>query len=389
MSDIVLTSEQEKAVTMVVDRINTSTPMTRLGGFAGTGKSLCIKKIIERLNKSMAVCAYTGKAASVLRQKGVQDAKTIHSTIYKPREEVVRGPDGRDRLVVRWGLIGRDELAAEGFIIDEASMVGKEILDDLMSFGLPIIAVGDPGQLPPISKNDVNLMDRPDFTMTEIHRQAADSEIIRLATRIRTEYNFLYTLTEYEGAGLVIAPKCNVRNTADADVFVCGFNRTRAALNDGARRRKNYVDLLVPGEQIIALANDRDLRVFNGLMGIVKEIGETIDTTIYPRGEDPKPVKKITAKVLWDGESEPRETNFSSYAFGGTATDWNTNSAHMGHLVVDDYGYALTCHKSQGSQWNKVVVLNEQAPKLWDQRRWAYTAVTRAARELVLGVDGL
>jgi len=385
-SGITLTDEQQAAVDLVTARFKAQELMTRIGGYAGTGKTTLIQAIRASLNEPLIVCAYTGKAASVLRSKGIDDACTIHSCIYKVAEVLVVDPvTGKKSYKTDWVRKSRDELTAKGFIIDEASMVGKELLDDLQAFGLPLIAVGDPGQLPPISRNDVNLMERPDFVLERIHRQAAESGIIRLATRIRTEPGYYRHIEALESEDVYIASKGQVRHDATADAFICGFNKTRVALNMGVRQRAKRESMLEVGERIICLGNDRFFGLFNGLMGVVKEIHGFEPKDCYPRNGDKFQTTVYRAMVHWDGRDAPNLTPLSTYAIAREKPEQDAIQAHYASAAVIDYGYAITCHKSQGSQFDRVVVINESAPKLWSQERWLYTAVTRAAKTLALG----
>jgi exodeoxyribonuclease-5 len=385
-SNLTLTDEQEKAVSLAVKGIKSGIPMTRIGGYAGTGKTTLIHEVLRRVgNRPTGVVAYTGKAVDVLRGKGIAEARTIHSTIYGMVEEEVWDAKKKEMKIVRsWKRKPAEDIPVSGFIIDESSMVGKELLDDLTALNMPIVAIGDPGQLPPISKSDVNLMADPDMVLSKIHRQAADSGIIRLATQIRHGNG----MDGIDSSDVVIGDKTDVRHDDTADVFICGFNKTRSWLNQAARRRqKRELPFDQPGEKIICLANDRQLGVFNGMTGVVQSLLDTGTRKLYPRNASaPITIDAYKVMVLWDGEIEPREMVFSGWALGtGVKMDWQVSSAHFRDLCVVDYGYAVTCHKSQGSEYDKVVVMNEAAPRLWEQKRWLYTAVTRAAKDLVVG----
>jgi len=386
----VLTDQQAQAVDLAIKAIATNKPMLRIGGFAGVGKSEVIREIVRRVDRPLIPCAYTGKAACVLRDKGIEGARTIHSCIYRLEKVSVKDPNDSKKTIVApsWIRLQRSDLGegVAGFIIDEASMVGKELLEDLMSFGLPIIAVGDPGQLPPVSENDVSLMVEPDFTLTEIHRQAAESGIIQLATRIRTEPGFLQSMSEGGPPDAMIVPMNDARSIADADIHICGFNKSRYSLNMKARRRLGYEAPLVPGERIVCAANNRVFGVFNGLMGTVIEIRDARQLTLFPDGGGSCNVLVYDTLVHWDGDPEPRPVPLSDFALGSAGPiGFKMSDAHHGRMVVADYGYALTCHRGQGSAWDRVVVLNEECPRLWDQARWAYTATTRAVKSVVLG----
>ena len=153
-----------------------SKPIQTLAGYAGVGKTTVIKALQQQL-RNFAVCAYTGKAANVLRKKGVS-ATTIHQRVYRPRKEEEHGEVTFERK-------SYNEICCDGFIIDEASMVDDEIYQDLTSYALPIIFVGDHGQLEPVSGGTLNLMAKPDITLEEIHRNAG--EIAQFAEFIRKE----------------------------------------------------------------------------------------------------------------------------------------------------------------------------------------------------------
>src|ERR1017187_3379494 len=139
-----------------------------LSGFAGTGKSFLINYLVHNHLPNFSVCSYTGKAAHMLRRKGVLNASTIHSLIYLPLLE-----NGKMKLDKNGNpiFVLNPFPMFEGIIIDEASMVSKEIYEDLCSFNVPLIFVGDHGQLEPIGET-INLMKKPDYCLETIHRNA-------------------------------------------------------------------------------------------------------------------------------------------------------------------------------------------------------------------------
>src|ERR1035437_2845026 len=162
-----LSKEQQ---TIVNEVIKLKQLINRIAGFAGTGKSFLIPHILERL-PNFAVCAPTGRAAQILRSKGVENASTIHSLIYKPKMDsygnIILDKNGSPIFILN------PDLPYEGIIADESSMISKELYEDLLSFGIPLICLGDSGQLPPVG-NEMNLMDNPDFTLETIHRNAGE-----------------------------------------------------------------------------------------------------------------------------------------------------------------------------------------------------------------------
>ena len=171
-----LTEEQRSTIKSVLKDLNSERFVT-LGGYAGTGKTTCVNTIVKALeNKKykFAVCAYTGKATNVLRRKGIE-AATIHSTIYRTEKNL-------ETNEVYWTRKPWHEFSHDGFIIDEASMVGEDIHKDLLSFGLPILYVGDHGQLEPVGSK-FNLMQNPNYRLEKIHRNAG--EIAHFAEHLR------------------------------------------------------------------------------------------------------------------------------------------------------------------------------------------------------------
>src|SRR5262249_58694638 len=157
-----LTEEQRAAVEGLISGLSDRQVQT-LGGYAGTGKTTCIREL-SRLRPGFGVCAFTGKAAAILRRKGIGDATTIHGLIYI-REDIA------GELSFR--LRPKPSEDVSGFIVDESSMVAEQVYKDLLSFGLPCIFVGDHGQLEPVA-DKFNLMHRPDFTLEPTHRNAGD-----------------------------------------------------------------------------------------------------------------------------------------------------------------------------------------------------------------------
>lgn len=366
-ASIELSGEQTAAVTAAESfirgalanrsRLDPEQMLFRIGGYAGTGKTTILRALLDRSSHRAAVCAFTGKAASVLRRKGVDGARTIHATAY-------RAIPGTSPL--KFQLRERDEFIAQKiffFVIDEASMVNAPMLHDLQSFGLPIIAVGDPGQLEPVGSGDLNLMGRCDVTLERIHRQAADSPIIELARRIRMDEPWADTRCP---EAIVVRGQDRPVAWDKVDIVLCAFNRTRQRLNGAARKHFGYRGLVAVGERIVCVRNDAGLGVFNGLCGVVVAV-------------DPDSIIPYSAKcmVRWDGEEEAREHCLVFAIEGGP-------HAMRGEEVLVDYAYALTVHKAQGSEWPRVAIIDEQWPQKWDAKRWRYTAVTRASQSVVL-----
>ena len=318
-----------------------------------TGKTHCVRHLYEYLS-GFAICAYTGKASDILRRKGLP-AETIHSTIYRP----VIDDHGR----VAFELKTRQEVGCAGFIVDEGSMVGKSLFADLCSFDLPVIVVGDHGQLPPVGE-DAGLMLNPDVRLEEIHRNAGP--IARFAEHVRKGREAAAWKDTGSGVWLFDRGRQVPDGTLlNADQIICAFNATRVGLNRTMRRLIGKPESPSPGDRIMCLRNDRQSGVFNGQQGTIRKI--------WPRQEmlefDPS---FGTATVVfyhpeaWHAAKAPRYDRHGKFA----------------NRIPFDFAYCVTAHKFQGDEADKVIVFEEKCD-LWEHARWAYTAASRAKRMLL------
>lgn len=352
-----LSREQRQAVEHLLGRVE-SVQLQTLGGYAGTGKTVVVSYLHAALPR-WGACAYTGKAADVLRRKGVR-ALTIHGTIYRPVDRGRGAP-------VEFELKSLPELGVQGFLIDEASMVGRDILRDVLSFGLPVIAVGDHGQLPPVGE-DAGLMRSPDVRLETIHRNAGP--IARFAEHLRTGGD---ARAWPAGGGVRVARRGQATDgdLLAADQIVCAYNRTRVGLNKSVRRLLGRAgDAPQVGDRVICLRNDRSAGVFNGQQGVVEEL--------YP--DDGlmgfRPAYQDWAQVV----------NYDPAAFNAGKPPRLDYRPRPGEMIPFDFAYAVTAHKAQGDEFGAVVVFEERCD-LWEHARWAYTAASRA-RDSVLWVAG-
>ena len=335
----------------------------RLFGYAGVGKTTLARHFAEHAGGDVAFAAFTGKAAHVLRSKGCAGATTIHALIYRPTGDEP-GIEGELSFSIR-----RDAPASKAdlIILDECSMVDEELGRDLLSFGKPVLVLGDPAQLPPVKGGGFFTDAPPDFMLTEIHRQAADNPIIRASMDIRAG-------AEPHDAGgacrIISRDELETDDVIAADQVLVGTNRTRKKFNDRIRSLKEY-DGHTPqaGEKLVCLRNNKKKGLLNGGIWTV-----TLKKT--PRGRKSRMViapedggKQISISVptamFTDGpENVPWEQKRGADEF--------------------DYGYALTVHKAQGSQWDNVVLFDESYAFREHRARWLYTGVTRAAERLTI-----
>ncbi len=362
---IQLTPEQEAAVDAAVRCLDgeTSENLT-IGGLAGTGKTSCVKVVLDRMRekgKHVAVATFAGKAASVLRKKGVHQAQTLHSLMYKP--DKVNGKLVFSKLL---------DLECDAVVVDEASMINTGLYEDLLSFGVPVVFVGDHGQLEPIGDNP-GIMENPHIKLEKIHRQAEDSAILWLAHVFRQgKVPNWGTVTARE---IRLLPKHQVGKVAhEYDVIICGFNKTRNLMNRMVREARGYQEELVVGERLICLKNNR-FGFFNGMMIHIEAIHE--NRRAYS-GSGPVDCYVCDVKTD-DGVLRQKVTVW--LAKGAESKDFPEFGREQ-EVVVADYGAALTCHKSQGSEYEKVLVLEEIWAEKWSPSRWRYTAATRASKEL-------
>lgn len=347
----------------------------RLFGYAGTGKTTLARHIAEGVDGDVLFAAFTGKAAQVLRSKGAPKASTIHSLIYRPRgEETVEDEEtGRKNVLPMFSLNRQSPVSkADLIIIDECSMVDEELGRDLMSFGTPILVLGDPGQLPPVSGGGYFTEHEPDILLEEIHRQARDNPIIDIAQMVREGREIM--LGDY-GESVRIISKSDVTSdlVLDADQVLVGTNRTRRSYNLRLRELKGFDGPLpAAGDKLVCLRNDNTKGLLNGSLWQVTSAPRTVKQTmnLLVRAED-EGIERNSAKIklLKAVFEEP-----------GVDIPWQIKRRHDDF----DYGYALTVHKAQGSQWDEVVLFDESYAFREHRQRWLYTAITRAAERLTI-----
>jgi len=361
---------------------------TTVGGYAGTGKTTLIallRKIIHKKNPKLKVAfaAYTGKAAQVLKNKltasktifKADTIGTIHSLIYSPRI------NGKQQIV---GWDKKDKLDYDLIIIDEASMVGYEIWQDLLSYDTSIIAVGDHGQLPPIGDR-FNLMSNPDHKLEEIHRQAQGNPIIKLSITAREKGQIPFkqysdTVMKVDQGSYVAQELAEqLISQYDQDTLVlCGYNFTRKNLNQSIRQNLGFFDYEPqPGDRVICLRNNHQKGIYNGMLGTIISI-------------NPEDVNWYFAEIKMDDLEENYSGLISKQQFNAEkAMNYTDKRAKIMKGDLFDFGYALTVHKAQGSQAKKVILFEQRFKHMDDEmwRRWLYTGVTRAEEELYIFGD--
>jgi exodeoxyribonuclease-5 len=373
-------------------------------GYAGTGKTVLLSMLRKELDKIFpglraAMITFTGKASTVLETKLRQNnaiyygdfVGTIHSLMYKP--QTIYDPNLKRKVIVGWSKRRTEEILVDVILIDEASMVSNNIMADLSSYKLPIIAFGDNGQLPPINER-TNLLDNPDYKLKEIHRQALESPIIKLAHFVRRggkiPVNAMYSKDVFKLSWK--DPNCQKMldkiKIDDDCIFLCGFNSTRVKLNDIIRKKLGFKHPEpYPTERIICLKNNYNSKLMNGQISTVlwymPEMKNGWRLTILPDDFD-EPFETLANTICFGKEQYPL------YDFLRTkkSADFEREVFKRGFASYDffDYGYACSVHKSQGSEWDRVILF-EQRTHRWDDSyyaKWLYTAVTRAKKKLFI-----
>ncbi|HME29551.1 MAG TPA: AAA family ATPase [Pseudolabrys sp.] len=367
------TPHQEKALKAVANwlrarhRTTGTSQVFRLFGYAGTGKTTLARHIADEADGEVKFAAFTGKAASVMRGKGCRGASTIHGLIYRARES------GKE--IPSFDLWDEAPASKAGLIIiDECSMVDAELGRDLLSFGVPVLVLGDPAQLPPIQGGGFFTAAEPDAMLTEVHRQAQDDPIVQLSVAIRAgEY---IEPGRYGETEVLYKSDLDPQRVLEADQVLVGRNVTRRAYNALVRQRHGFADEMPSvGDKLVCLRNNRKKGLFNGGLWTVKERGEP------KRGTN---AGILSMRLLPDDETTTRGVKVSvrpeCFSGGIEQVDWQRRKLYDEF----DYGYVLTVHKAQGSQWNDVVLFDESFAFPESRERWLYTGVTRAAKKLTM-----
>ncbi|MCK9198102.1 MAG: AAA family ATPase [Bacilli bacterium] len=386
---IIFNDQQEYTINEAIKFYrHSSEQVFQYAGFPGTGKSLVLSEIERRLRiprHRIATMAYTGAAAIVLRMKGIMNASTIHSWLYRVVEDISLDKNGnpqvndyfnRPKFALKFEPKPLDNI--DLIAIDEGGMVPYNMKAEIESRGIKIIVTGDLGQLPPIADKPAYLYDGKVYVLDEIMRQEMNSGKVYIADRIRRGlpihkgfYGDVYIIDQDELTDEMVLY---------SDVVLSGKNSTREYVNNHIRELLGYnSDLPSFGERLICRKNNWNLEIdgismANGLRGAVLN---------YPNihGFDGK---------TYTIDFKP---DYMSSFFPQLSCDYKYLKAPYGNkdaIKYDrfstgekmEYGYGLTVHLSQGSQFNNVVYIEEYLSKDI-QAKLDNTAVTRAINNLI------
>lgn len=377
----------------------TAPQIFRLFGYAGTGKTTLAKHLANQEPGLVLFSAFTGKAAWVMRQRGCDGATTLHSLLYNPVQKnkaklreleqtleaaqaTTVGAEERDwpgieelqrQIAEEQAKLRRPAFElnpaspikeASLLVIDEGSMPDERLAEDALSFGVKVLVLGDPAQLPPVYGKGFFTSQEPDIVLTEIHRQARENPIISMATTVREGGTL--AVGRY-GTSEVVARGDFDRDAVGLDVqIIVGRNETRHRANAHRRAARGFPPGgPVVGDRVVCLRNNHELGLLNGGIWTVDEalsLGDDFIDLVVADEEQTLGVRAHVAPFV--GQPIPFWTAREAEAF--------------------DFGYALTCHKAQGSQWPDVLVVDESHCFRQHARNWLYTAITRASEKVVV-----
>ena len=376
---------------------NRTKQVFEISGRAGSGKTYSIRYILQQLGvpiKKVLFVAFTGKAATVLARNGLP-AMTTCAAFYEFTPEVCRDennkmiilPSGKPKTKLVKKKLSHLKKNYEAIVVDEATMINEQEREDIESFGLPIFALGDLNQLPPVFGKPA-FMNNPDVVLRQIMRQAENDPIVWIANRI----------IEGESLSCGVYGNSCIKKRSDltdmdfkqADMVITGTNRLRHGINQMFREEfKHIVRLEYPhiGEKVLCVHNNwgrsigESIFLTNGLTGFIDYVDrESFNGKRIKIDFQPDFTNKVFRNVVIDYNRLMRTEQFLQTE--------NTNT--FGPMDTDqfDFGYAVTCHKAQGSGWEKVLGLAEMFSGDLDYiRKYLYTMVTRASFGLTLAIE--
>lgn len=393
--------QQDSALSKISDWYNNSSEQVfRLFGYAGTGKTTLAQEIASSIGGAVSFAAPTGKAAHVLQTKGCEGAQTIHSLIYHPRdkdktslaellkelahlgEQVKEGKatqelydrkkkevdDERNNVSQPSFVLNLDSEVRylDLLIVDECSMIDEIVGTDLLSFGTKVLVLGDPAQLPPVKGAGFFINEKPHFLLTEIHRQAQENPIIRMATDVRLGRTL--SLGNYGESKIIKKDSLTPDMVLGADQVLVGRNATRHSYNNRIRKLLGRTqELPMVGDRLVCLQNTKEYGLLNGQQWDVADFNLVSDDV-------------ISLDIFQECADQHITVSAHTHHFRGVELPWYIKKDH----AEFDYGYAMTCHKAQGSQWDDVMIFDESWCFKADSAKWLYTAITRAAEKLTL-----
>ena len=384
-----LTEQQKSAHDKIMDWLKTDQQYISLSGYAGTGKTTLLGELASSIQSNFPsyyiyFVTYTGKASTVLSQKlfgsGINWDKatctTIHSLMYN-----YMGTDKKTKKML-WSKKPEEEITGDLIVIDEASMVTDEIFSDLLQLNKKVLFVGDPGQLPPVNGKPFEPLLTTDIKLTEIHRQAWDNPITRIATQVRRGEEVPFGIYDNCVARLRKTDKksqqilMNFYKSIPTDiekVILCRYNKSRVNKNQSVRQVAGFPNKPVPGDRVICLQNNKSVGLMNGSIVHIHDVSD-VNKWLYK------------LEFMNYGHFYAPAESFNNDNPNGKGEITTGTYVDKSLLLYFDYAYAITTHKAQGSEWDKVIVYNEKPNQVSNEEhaQWLYTAITRAKEKLLL-----
>ena len=432
---MILTDEQERAKDGIINWYynQPDKQVFCLAGFAGTGKTSLISYVLRNslgLEESeYAFCTPTGKASTVLISKDV-DSKTIHRLMYTPvdtEEKIVDKETGETLIKRNVKFIKKTHLNYKLIIVDEFSMVDSKIFEDLCSYNIKILAVGDNGQLPPVNGPLLDCLKKPDAQLIKILRQNDGSMILRVAEMAR---NGVWIRYGNYGNDVVVYDKKTLTDEQlmtlclNADQVIAGRNITCKEINNKMRSKLGFTtEYPTRGDKIMCLQNNyyldlgKNFSLTNGLIGKCTSYTRagTEENPLAVIGFEPELTKLnvddivINPYLFTDQKSKyehfqliyrlPRRKYVAKIALGKRPAGMTINEYRdivreeiknrnraLETLTLNEFnfGYCISCHKSQGSEWDSVVIIDESFCFGDLRNNWLYTAITRAKKRCII-----
>lgn len=369
---IEFTPKQQKAIKEAHKWYNKeSKQVFTIAGYAGSGKTTLVNALVDELGiiNNTRFATFTGKASLVLNRKG-NSAETLHRLMYEIEED--QSYAGYTKLIFR-----KRKYLDPGIkliVVDEISMVSEELMKDLLSFGKPVICLGDPEQLPPVNGDESKYLKKPNIFLDEIHRQATGNPIIHVSMLARL--GEAIELGMYGKNVLVISDNDITDGSLKrAGQILVGYNKTRTALNGRIRQMLKFNDdLPMIGDKVICTKNNwqeaiEGTPLINGTIGFITDVGFH---------------SKRDNKIKLDFRPEFAETSYDKLECD-TQEFLNVpkDKVIRNDYNKFDYGYAITNHKAMGSEFEDVMLFEEVLNSDMHSR-WLYTGITRAEKTLIL-----
>jgi hypothetical protein len=365
-------------------------------GKAGSGKSTIVSIAIKMLGiplQNVIFCTLTGKASLVLRIKG-NPSNTIHKTFYSVF---------KTRNSFGFHLKKHIDPTIKLIVVDEAAMVPQPMVEDILSFGTPVLFLGDHNQLPPIfGSNKVMVPEACDVRLTKVMRQSDSSGILTLADMAIEGAQI--PLGQYN-ASRVVRYRDVIDEMYKYDMIVTYSNATRRIVNQMVRNQLGRTSIYPEkDDKLLCLMNnytyqldyeDIPIYVINGLMGRANEDSTIINDDnlelcnlkftpdFLPKEEKYQFNVKCYMEIFEQYQKDIKKDAFIQALYDDTLDD-----EYLGNIAMVDYGYSATCHRLQGSEFKNILVLASDFKGPQDvYQKWLYTAITRAKESVTVAFD--